>query len=76
MADTIERRVGDLEGMVGDIPRLINMICDRALLGGYSAQTTRIDVDIVAAAAAGLDLAPAAPARQSWFSRFRRAQSL
>ena len=58
----------------GGIPRLINLLCDRSLLGGFSAQTTRIDHDIVATAAEGLDLAPAEPERQSWFSRFRRAQ--
>jgi general secretion pathway protein A len=57
----------------GGIPRLINMLCDRALLGGYSAQTARIDDDLVTTAAEGLDLKPAfAPARLSWFSRFRK----
>ncbi|HKH74461.1 MAG TPA: hypothetical protein VKA59_24040 [Vicinamibacterales bacterium] len=40
----------------GGIPRLINMLCDRALLGGYSAQTTRIDEQLVKKAAEGLDL--------------------
>ena len=39
------------------IPRLINLVCDRALLGGYSARTNRITPDIVTAAADGLDLA-------------------
>ncbi|MBI2188004.1 MAG: AAA family ATPase [Acidobacteria bacterium] len=56
----------------GGIPRLINLLCDRALLGGYAARTTRIDVNIVTRAAEGLDLAPAQPDSQSWFSRFRR----
>jgi general secretion pathway protein A len=44
----------------GGIPRLINLLCDRALLGGYSAQTARIDEDLVAVAAEGLDLKPVA----------------
>lgn len=57
----------------GGIPRLINLLCDRSLLGGYSAQTTRIHADLVSAAAENLDLAPAEPAQQSWLSRFRRA---
>jgi len=39
------------------IPRLINLVCDRALLGGYSARTNRITHDMVNAAAEGLDLA-------------------
>ena len=38
------------------IPRLINLVCDRALLGGYSVRTNRITPEIVTAAAAGLDL--------------------
>ena len=35
------------------IPRLINLLCDRALLGGYSARTNRITPEIVGAAAIG-----------------------
>ena len=38
------------------IPRLVNLLCDRALLGGYGARTTRITPDIVSAAAATLSL--------------------
>jgi general secretion pathway protein A len=39
------------------IPRLINLVCDRALLGGYSARTDRITPEIVTAAVRGLDSA-------------------
>jgi len=52
----------------GGIPRLVNMLCDRSLLGGYSAQTTRIDEDIVATAAEALDLKPAIAESSSWFT--------
>ena len=38
------------------IPRLINLLCDRALLGGYAARTNRITPQIVTTAAAGLEL--------------------
>ena len=38
------------------IPRLINLVCDRALLGGYSARSNRIEPEMVKAAADGLDL--------------------
>src|SRR6185295_16776588 len=38
------------------IPRLINLVCDRALLGGYSARTNRITHEMVIAAAQKLDL--------------------
>ena len=51
------------------IPRLVNMLCDRALLGGYSAQTARIDEDLVATAAEGLDLKPVARPQRSMIER-------
>ena len=51
------------------IPRLINMLCDRALLAGYTAQTTRIDEDLVITAAEGLDLKPLARSSRSIFTR-------
>jgi general secretion pathway protein A len=57
----------------GGIPRLINLLCDRALLGAFAAQTSRIDADMVATAAEGLDLKTAEVERASWFSRFRRS---
>jgi len=53
----------------GGIPRLINMLCDRALLGGYTAQTTRIDEDLVVTAAEGLDLKPLVRSHRSIFGR-------
>ena len=56
----------------GGVPRRINLLCDRALLGGYSAQTARIDEDLVTIAAEGLDLKPAVLQEKPWFSRFRR----
>jgi general secretion pathway protein A len=56
----------------GGIPRLINLLCDRALLGAFSAQTTRVEADIVVTAAEGLDLKAPEPARVSWFSRLLR----
>ena len=47
------------------IPRLINLICDRALLAGYSLRTDRITPDIVTHASNSLDLAqPVAPRRR------------
>jgi general secretion pathway protein A len=54
----------------GGIPRLVNMLCDRALLGAYSAQTARIDEGIVETSAEGLDLKAARPVeRRFWFTR-------
>ena len=49
----------------GGIPRLINLLCDRSLLTAYSSHTNRVTPDIVAAAAASLELAR--PPRRSWW---------
>jgi general secretion pathway protein A len=54
------------------IPRLINLLCDRALLGAYSVQATRIEPSMVDAAAEGLDLIAAEPEPSSWFGRLRK----
>jgi general secretion pathway protein A len=51
------------------IPRLINLVCDRALLGGYSARSRRITVDMVAAAAEALDLALPRHSIVGWVKR-------
>jgi len=53
----------------GGIPRTINMLCDRVLQGGSSAQATRIEEDLVAAAAEELDLKPPVRAQRSILSR-------
>src|SRR5262245_30012815 len=43
----------------GGIPRLINLICDRALLSGFSLRTNRITPEMVEHAAESLDVQPA-----------------
>lgn len=53
----------------GGIPRLINMLCDRAMLGAYSAQTARIDEDLIVTAAEGLDLKPLVRSQPSILAR-------
>ena len=40
----------------GGIPRLINLLCDRALLGAFAERTNRVTHQIVAAGAASLEL--------------------
>jgi len=47
-------------------PRLINLVCDRALLGGYSARTNRITPEMVKHAASGLDLTLPGRAAIQW----------
>ncbi len=51
------------------IPRLINLVCDRALLGGYSARTNRITPEIVRSAASGLDLVRPRTSVFGWVKR-------
>jgi general secretion pathway protein A len=58
----------------GGIPRLINMLCDRALLGGATAQVARIDDDLIVTAANALDLPPVAQKKTSWLSRLKGAR--
>ena len=43
----------------GGNPRLINLVCDRALLAAFAAHETRIEPAIVDRAAGGLRLEPA-----------------
>jgi len=45
----------------GGTPRLINLLCDRALVGGYGARAHRIPPEAVARAAETLDLRPRRP---------------
>jgi general secretion pathway protein A len=57
----------------GGIPRLINLICDRALLGGYSARTPRITAKIVDTAAIGLGLKASKVSFTGWMQRYAGA---
>ena len=53
----------------GGIPRLINLICDRALLAGFSVHTNRITPEIVSHAAKSLDLQRPTVPRFGWLKR-------
>jgi general secretion pathway protein A len=53
----------------GGIPRLINLLCDRSLLGAYSARSNRVTPELVERAAATLDLQPVERSRFSWLRR-------
>jgi general secretion pathway protein A len=48
------------------IPRLINLLCDRALLSGYSAHTSRILPEYVESAAESLELQEARGTFRRW----------
>jgi type II secretory pathway predicted ATPase ExeA len=51
------------------IPRLINLVCDRALLAAYSGRTNRISADMVRQAVESLEITDDRPARFSWMRR-------
>jgi general secretion pathway protein A len=53
----------------GGIPRLVNLVCDRALLGAFSARTNKVTHDLVERAAETLDLQPVERSRFAWLRR-------
>jgi type II secretory pathway predicted ATPase ExeA len=53
----------------GGIPRLINLICDRALLAAFSVRASRITPEMVTHAAESLDVQAPPRDRFGWFRR-------
>lgn len=49
------------------VPRLINITCDRALLGAYAGERTTVDAGVVRRAAAELDLRARNPHRRTGY---------
>ena len=56
----------------GGVPRLVNMLCDRALSAGRAAETKQIDEDLVVKAAEDLELKPHVRSPRSIFTRLLR----
>jgi general secretion pathway protein A len=50
----------------GGIPRVINLLCDRALLAAYSERAIRVTPDMVRKGAGSLDLAPPRGSMFAW----------
>jgi len=63
------KALAEVHRLSGGIPRLINLICDRALLGGFSLQTNRITDDMVRQAATSLDLRRPGQSLFQWFNQ-------
>ena len=55
----------------GGIPRLINLVCDRALLGAFSVRSNKVTHDLIERAAETLDLQPVERSRFAWLRRRR-----
>ena len=64
------RAVSKVYRYSGGTPRLINLLCDRALLGAFGERTNRVTHTIVAAAAASLELSRTA--HVGWLTRQHR----
>jgi general secretion pathway protein A len=74
----------ELHAVTGGVPRLVNVVCDGALLLGYSRQLATLDASAIREVAADLGLAsgagaaapPGEPARvrpgRGWFARLRQ----
>jgi general secretion pathway protein A len=67
--------IGLVHRYSGGIPRLINLLCDRALLAGATAQVARINEALIATAADALDLRPVEQKKPSWFGRLLKERA-
>jgi general secretion pathway protein A len=63
------RALHRIHAFAGGIPRLINLVCDRALLAAFSARTNRIEPQLVEKAARTLDLEPRRQVLPGWVHR-------
>jgi general secretion pathway protein A len=60
------KALAQVHKLSGGIPRLINLICDRALFAGFSLKATRITPEMVTHAARSLDLQPPRRPAMAW----------
>lgn len=58
-----------IHALAGGIPRLINLLCDRALLAAFTTRAIRIEPELVETAARGLILDPSRPRLPQWAHR-------
>ena len=52
----------------GGLPRLVNLLCERALREAAAAQTKRIEAAMISSAASALDLTRVRPKRFRWYA--------
>ena len=65
------KAVEEVYRLSGGVPRLINLMCDRALLAGFSARARRITPEMVVDAAKSLDMPSPKGPRVTWTGRGR-----
>jgi general secretion pathway protein A len=68
-ADFTPHAISRVHRSTGGVPRLINLVCDRALLGGYIERAPQIRPKAVEQAVRALDLSPQASGGIDWLRR-------
>ena len=68
------KAVRKIHRLTSGIPRLINLVCDRALLAGFAERSNRITAAMVDEAVSSLEIQTPAPATDRWSWLTRRAQ--
>jgi general secretion pathway protein A len=63
------RAIDVLFGLSGGVPRLVNLLCERALQEAAAAESHKIEPAFVEAAASALELLRARPKRFRWFNK-------
>ncbi|MGH8721975.1 MAG: hypothetical protein ACREU4_08320 [Burkholderiales bacterium] len=58
-----------IHALTGGIPRLINLLCDRALLAAFNARAVRVGPELVEKAAQTLEIEPIRPRLPDWADR-------
>jgi len=59
-------------GLSGGVPRLVNLLCERALQEGAAAQAMRVEPVMIESAASALDLLRLKPKRFRWYGSSAR----
>jgi general secretion pathway protein A len=70
------RALEEVHAFSGGIPRLINLLCDRALVGAFAARGNRVEAGMVIAAAENLQLQRVERTPRRWFDWLRAAAAL
>ena len=63
------RAIDTVYGLSGGVPRLVNLVCERALQEAAASDSHKIEPASVEAAASALQLLRARPRRFRWFTR-------
>jgi general secretion pathway protein A len=66
------RAIEVMYGLSGGVPRLVNLLCERALQEGATAGSRKIEPAMVESAASALELLRFRPKRFRWFGAAQR----